>query len=232
MSKIEIVNNIDHANLHVIPEFAAQFDNLSWIYPTFIQEFRQVVREYPVLLHQSQAGELTPVVLCGLNENENVFVKDGTWQASHIPLSAQRLPFSIGFQQTNTETIPVVTLDISSPQVNAEKGQPLFLPHGGNTPYLDQITNVLQHLHIGSQSNPSFIDTLNKFELIENVTFDITTSKGNKKLVGFSTIREERLAELNGEQLSTLHTKGYLEPIFLMLTSLQNMSGISSRSQF
>lgn len=232
MPSIEVVNNIDHANIYVNTAFTEANSNISWVYPTFIQEFRLVMREYPILFQQTQDGTLTPVVLCGLSAKENVFVSDGEWRARNIPLSAQRLPFSIGFQQSNSTSTPIVTLDTTSPQVNTHgEGQPLFLPHGGNSPYLDQVTDVLEHLHNGLVSSQPFIDKLNDFALIEPVTLSIKRTDGNKQLTGFSTINEDKLSSLSIEELKILHDENYLEAVYLMLASLQNVQVISEKSK-
>jgi len=232
MPNIEVVNNIDHANIFINTSFAEAYNNISWVYPTFIQEFRLVTREYPILFQQTQDGTLTPVVLCGLSADENVFILDGEWRARSIPLSAQRLPFSIGFQQSDSTLATVVTLDTTSPQVNTRgEGQPLFLPHGGNSPYLDQITDILEHLHNGLVSSQPFIDTLNELALIEPVTLNIKSTHGNKQLIGFNTINEDKLSSLSIEELKILHDRNYLEAVYLMLASLQNVQAISEKSQ-
>jgi hypothetical protein len=51
------------------------------------------------------------------------------------------------------------------------------------------------------------------------------------RVAGFYTIQEERLNLLSGEVLDTLHSKGYLKPVFMVLASLSNIRDLIERKK-
>ena len=48
----------------------------------------------------------------------------------------------------------VMHVDLDHPRVTAGAGEPVFLPQGGNTPYLDHIAGVLRGIHEEVPSRP------------------------------------------------------------------------------
>ena len=64
-----------------------------------------------------------------------------------------RQPFLIGFQQAEKDGAPikemVISVDMDSPRVSTTEGEPVFLEHGGNTGYLDQVNSILNLIREG-----------------------------------------------------------------------------------
>src|SRR5262245_31107251 len=99
MTNHVLLNNVDHHDLRVIvrhgPEFGDSVNQLL-VFPT---EFESLQREYPIFFRRDQDGSYQPVVLLGLDREENLFLDAGEWRASYVPALAQRGPFSIALQE-------------------------------------------------------------------------------------------------------------------------------------
>jgi hypothetical protein len=230
MPNHQLLDNINHKDVHVIaaqkPEFG---DNNSYSH-VFISEFRDVQAHYPIFLQKNaQTGQFEVIALLGLAGEENLFLTDSGWQANYIPLSIQRRPFLIGFQENVEDGVvseePVVHIDMDSPRISYNQGEAVFLPQGGQSPYLQQISATLMAIYQGHQQTKTFIDSLQQHELIESVEIKVTLDDDTSHAMDFLyTINEEKVAQLSDAAVADLHRLGYLKAIHMMLASMPNMS--------
>lgn len=230
MAKIELLNNLDHKDLRVrIDRSAALGDNV-WFTPTFPQEFRNLQKHYPIVFTKNAVtGQFQAVALLGFEDEENLFLDENGWNASYIPLSIMRQPFLIGFQQAEKDGVPikqmVISVDMDNPRVNKTEGEPVFLEHGGNTAYLEQINSILNLVREGFERNSAFIDMLMGMDLLESFVLDVELNDGSQhRMSGFYTINEESLLGLTGDDLVILNNNGHLEPIYMAIASMSNIS--------
>jgi hypothetical protein len=229
MTKIALLNSVEHQPLKVITERGAAYGDNLWFTPTFPLEFRSVQAQYPIFFHKDQqSGKLYPVALFGFSHQENLFLQANNWQQSYIPLSVLRLPFLIGQQTVREDGVEhqqrVIHIDVEHPRVNSEQGEALFLPYGGNSPYLEQVAGMLETLHFGLQDGQQFVQQLLDLELLEAFTLDVQLDDGTKhQMIGFYTINEDKLKILSAEVLAALHQRGYLQAIYMALASQSNI---------
>lgn len=233
MAKYELVNNIEHKDLKISTKRSEALGDNVWFSLTFPDEFRAIQAYYPIFFQKdSQTGQFAPVALMGFQQNDNLFLTEDGWDVSYIPATLARQPFAIG-QQTNqegTESTRVLTIDVDSPRVNKEEGEALFHEFGGNTDYLDRVADLMEGIHQGVQKNAHFVETLLACDLIEPFTLDVQLNDGSKhQMLGFYTINEDKLAQLNDEQLATLTKQGYLQAIYFMLASQGNIAHLIKR---
>ncbi|QJR80661.1 SapC family protein [Alteromonas pelagimontana] len=235
MAKNVLVNNVDHQDIKVIIERSETYGDNVWYTLTFPSEFRSLQSYYPVFFHKdANTGKFYAVALFGFENNENLFLKDNQWDAGYIPLTIARQPFSIGIHkvQENGEekSQRMLHIDLENPRVNTEKGEALFLPHGGNSPYLDTVADMLEVIHHGMIDSEKFINTLIELELLESFTLDITLNDGSQyQMLGFYTINEDRLSELSADELAQLHRQEYLQPIYMAIASQANIRHLMNR---
>lgn len=235
MTNHVLLNNIEHKDLKILTERSEEFGDNVWYAQTFPLEFRTAQAHYPILFHKDvNTGQFIPVTLFGFKNDENLFLNEGKWDASYIPLSLQRMPFYIGKQNVVTDGVTeeqrVLTLDLDSPRVNKEQGVELFLEYGGNSEYLENMANILETLHVGLQDSDTFIDALVSCDLIESVTLDIELNDGSKnQLLGFYTINEDNLNALEEDKIFRLHQGGYLQAIHMMLASQAHVNNLVAR---
>lgn len=229
MNQHQLLNNVTHKEIKIISEYDAKYGDNLWFTPTFPAELRSVQAHYPVFFFKDSQGQFQTVALFGFQHQENLFLEKGQWQASYIPLTVQRQPFLIGTQNFMQEGLEqqqrVIHIDIDHPKVNTEQGHSLFLPLGGNTDYLDNIAAMLETIHFGIQDNQQFIEQLLQYDLLESFSLDIQLDNGQThQMVGFYTINEDKLAQLDGAQLACLHQAGHLSCIYMCLASQMNVS--------
>ncbi|MCL1144049.1 SapC family protein [Shewanella gaetbuli] len=229
MTQHVLLNNIEHKDLKVITTRSAALGDNLWYSVTFPQEFRSVQAHYPIFFQKDPAsGQFFAVAMYGFKHEENLFLTDKGWQAAYVPLTVRRQPFLIG-QQIITEDGQekrqrVINIDLDNPRVSQTEGEALFMPFGGNTPYLDEIAAMLEAIHLGLEDNQLFIEQLLKHNLLESFNLDIELNNGQKhQMVGFYTINEDVLAQLSAETLAELHQKGYLQAIYMAIASQSNV---------
>ena len=228
MANFALLNNVEHADVKIITERSPRYgDNLMQT-PTFPFEFRNVQAFYPILFQQDSAGDFHPVALFGFQENENLFLNDRGWQAAYLPAMLRREPFLIGFQKSQETSdgtpLRVLSLDMDSPRVNTEVGEPLFHPLGGYTDFLEQKANLLEAIYQGMEHSKAFVGALQEQDLIEAVTLEIPLRDGSRnQLLGFSCLSEEKVQALSGEVLGAFNEQGFLMPLFMVLASTANL---------
>jgi len=235
MTNHVLLNNIEHKDLKINTERTEEMGDKLWFAQTFPTEFRNVQAHYPILFQKdSNTGQFMPVTLFGFENGDNLFLKDGKWDATYIPFAIQRMPFYIGFQDVQNNGVMekqrVITLDLDSPKVNKDKGISLFSEHGGNSDYLEDIAVVLETLHTGIEKNDVFIQALVSLDLLEAVTLDIELNDGSKnQLVGFYTINEDKLNGLSSDDLTGLQKAGFIESIYMVIASQMNIHDLVAR---
>lgn len=232
MARFQVLNNIDHKDLKVRIERSAELGDNVWYAVTFPAEFRIVQRHYPIFfIKHPETGEFQAAAMFGVEKGENLFLDGAGWSASYIPLNIMRQPFLIGMPATESgRQESVVSVDLDSPRVNQEKGEAVFLEHGGHSPYLEQVTSMLKALQDGMRDTKPFFEVLEAFDLIESFVLDAQLHDGSEhRLAGFYTINEEVLRKLDGDQLAALHRRGFVEPIYMVIASMANLPLLMDR---
>lgn len=234
MPTLEILNNIDHRDLRIDTSRSDANGDGYMCVPTFPREFRAVQAHYPIVFAKNaKTGVFTPLALFGLQEMENLFIKDGRWDCRYIPLCAEAKPFLIGEGRNDLSSVApqrVIHVDRESPKLRDDFGVKLFKELGGNSDFLDRISEVLSAINEGIGEVKPFCDLLVKFDLLEPFAVEATLAKGKKfSFQGFYVINEERLSTLSGENIATLHASGFLFDIYMLLASLTHFSDLFDR---
>ncbi|MGB0515270.1 MAG: SapC family protein, partial [Wenzhouxiangellaceae bacterium] len=230
-----LLDNVTHRNLRLRRDFSPGqgYDvQLARIFPS---EFVVLQNEYPLFfIKNSESGHFEPIALFGFSKDENLYLREGRWDADYLPLTIERQPLLIGFQEQTVDgapaQVPVVHIDLDHPDVSESEGEPLFLPHGGDSERLEKMTSVLMAIHEGHQALEPLSQTLVGMELLESVSLDMNFVDGSSQVLqGLHTLNEQRLAALGGSALEVLHKKGYLHCIYMMLASQPNIEKLINR---
>ena len=95
----------------------------------------------------------------------------------YVPGIVARGPFLIGFQERQEggemRREPVIHVDIEDPRVSQTEGEPVFLPQGGNSRYLDRVANILNGINEGIAASKAMFAAFTAAELIEPVKLEI-----------------------------------------------------------
>lgn len=237
MARYELLNNVSHKDLRVATGFGPEYGDDVGMVPAFPSEFAELQREYPIFLRKDPGtGEWQSVALLGFEQRENLFLQDGRWNAAYLPGAAAKGPFLIGFQEQRVNgelrQEPVMHVDLDHPRVNFTTGEPVFLPQGGNTPYLEHVAAVLRGIRDGSEFGTAMFSALDAMGLIQPVNLDVQLDDRHRVGVnGLHGIDRERLAALDGNALVELNRAGYLEGAYLILASLHNMRRLMAEKQ-
>ena len=237
MARYELLNNVSHKDLRVATGFGPEFGDDVGMVPAFPSEFAELQREYPIFLRKDPGtGEWQSVALLGFEQRENLFLQDGRWNAAYLPGAAAKGPFLIGFQEQRVNgelrQEPVMHVDLDHPRVNFTTGEPVFLPQGGNTPYLEHVAAVLRGIRDGSEFGTGMFSALDAMGLIQPVNLDVQLDDRHRVGVnGLHGIDRERLTALDGNALVELNRAGYLEGAYLILASLHNMRRLMAEKQ-
>lgn len=228
MSNVVLLNNVDHADLHVALDHGARFGaraNQMLVFPT---EFEEVQREFPILFRRNAAGEHRAVALLGLDPEENLFLGPEGWTSRYIPAVQQRGPFSIGLSEPApgaSPAAPMIYVDLDDPRVRRGDGEALFRDHGGNAPYLDHVLRVLRRIHAGHAMTGPMFAAFEVAGLLEPVALQISLDGSRQYDVpDCYTIGAKRLAGLAGPALEALHRAGFLRLAFMVAASLANVT--------
>jgi len=234
MARPVLLNNVEHKALRVITTHSAALGDNVMSAIVVPSEFRSVQACYPIVFQkQPDTGQFVPLALFGFEERENLFLTESGWDASYLPLSIERLPFLIGGQRTAQQgSAPqlVVHVDLDSPRISWTQGEPVFLEYGGTTEYLKRASALLHALHAGLAATTALIDALLALDLLESFVVDIELKDGShNRLAGFYTVNEERVRALDGTAIASLHARGFLEPLYMVVASTVHFRDLIDR---
>jgi hypothetical protein len=237
MARYALLNNVDHQDLRVVTRYGAEFgDNVATVL-TFPSEYADIQREYPIFFRKDPAsGEYASVALLGLQEGENLFLEAGRWMAKYVPGMFARGPFLIGFQDQQVDGVTrkerVIHVDLEHPRLSRTEGQPLFLPRGGNSPYLDHVATVLNGIHEGLEFGRVMTAAFQQLDLLEPLKLEVKISETQKYAIeGLHTLNEDKLRALEGDALQKMHRSGFLQGAYLVQASLGNMRALMALKQ-
>ena len=237
MARYELLNNVAHKDLRVATGFGRQFGDEVGMVPAFPSEYAELQREYPIFFRKDQqTSQWQSVALLGFEQRENLYLQDGRWNANYLPGAVAKGPFLIGFQEQRIEgelrQEPVMHVDLDHPRVNAAEGEPVFLPQGGNSPYLEHIASVLRGIRDGTEFGAAMFSAFDSMGLIQPVHLDVQLDERHRVNVnGLYGIDREKLATLDAESLLRLNQAGFLEGAYLVLASLHNMRRLMAEKQ-
>lgn len=228
MTRPVALDNVAHADLRVALRHGAACGdavNQTLVFPT---EFAEAQREFPILFRRDTPEGLRAVALLGLDRDENLFLDGDRWTSRHVPLSLQRGPFLIGLTEAGAP--PVIHIDLDDPRVDAADGEPLFLPHGGQAPYLDHIGKVLAAIHVGMADAVAMYAAFDALGLIQPVALELMLDEERRYVIAdHEVLSAEKLAELGPDALDQLNRAGHLGAAFLLAASLGNIPGLIER---
>ena len=228
---ISILSNDQHRSIAVDTRARPEYGDVVNRAIALSAEFNELHREFPLLLRKThEAPGFVAHAILGFEKDENLFVEGDRWITTFIPATLARGPFSLGYiRAEDGGNTPAgkkaemrVMIDEQHPRLRGD-GQPVFLPLGGETPYLQGIKRVLQTVDAGLRADRLLYGELVAMELLEEVKIEISVfAELRYDFGGYYSINQEKLAALNGEQLLKLHRKGLLAPVYFLISSLGN----------
>lgn len=231
MSKHEILNPTDHGELRIHGRASAAFGDNVMACLAIPSEFRALQDHYPIVFRRDiTTGAFSPMALFGFETGENLFLKDGGWDARYQPTAQSIQPFLIGRAASDGQASQI-HIDMASPRISTNGvGTRVFDVNGQPTPFLENMAARLTALDYGYRQSTDFCATLDRYDLIEPFTLEVPLDDSSRNsLVGYHIIAEERLSALDGAILGDLQAQGYVLPIFMAVASLSCFSDLVAR---
>jgi len=206
-------------------QFAAKVNSV----PLMAAEFAHAAAEYGIVF-AGEGDNIVPVVLLGVRDNENLFVRpDGSWAGKYIPAFLRRYPFV--FSSADAGDNFTLCIDESFAGINTDGvGERLFDSAGERTQYLQGVLGFVQAYQAQFQRTQALTARLAEFNLLEGMQARFTLrDKRVLSLTGFRAVSRERLRALTGEQLAELARNDDLELIYQHLHSLRYLAETAER---
>lgn len=207
-----------HANLALKQDFGLDFTKNVNAVPINLIEMPQICHFYPIAFSPDQSA--TPVAICGLRDNENLFLKeDNMWEDdTYIPAYIRRYPFIFSEMPNNDQLSLCIDMDNN---VTEEDGEQKFFDEEGKPTQLAQ--NALEFCksyHAAAQQTVQFGQALNHEGLLVERQAEINIADGKKiNFAGFRIIDEEKLSKLGDDVFLDWRKKGWIPFIYAHLFS-------------
>ncbi|WP_143873747.1 SapC family protein [Catenovulum sediminis] len=217
---VELLDKVRHKSLKVdtkkvdVAEFKV---NASFV---VVNELSTLIHEYPIFISKNPTtGKFQLTALLGFDSGQNLFISQGQWRSTYLPLDILRRPFQAMVEENNLSS-GKIAIDVNSDLVNETQGERLFTEEGETSDYLLRIQKSFSQLMAGTQRTEAILNKAAEYDLIHSVNLDIELKDGRKSRVnGLYAIDTKALAALTGANLEECHKNGILEVCHLILSS-------------
>jgi hypothetical protein len=223
MSNVVLLDSQSHRKLRVHAQAAAHYGDNQRFVAVVVNEFHALAMHYPILFSKdADTGQFYCGAMLGFDTGENLFLDEHRSLSAYRPLNLQRGPFLTAGSD--------LAIDLDHPRVASSGDQQLFTEGGEPSSYLQSIMGLMRDLRPGLERTRVFIDTLLGLKLIEPMTISARFDDGtNREFTGLYTVNRSQLQELADAAVVDLFRRGYLQLIYLMLASLDQVSALAQR---
>lgn len=231
MSQHEILTPEAHAGLQIHPEAGSELGDGVMAALAVPAEFRRLACEYPIVFRRDGAsGDWGALALFGFEPGENLFLQGHRWDAACRPLSIAVQPFLIG-RAADGIGPSQVHIDMAHPRISSGgEGVRVFEADGSPSPFLEEVIEMLGRLDDGYQASADFFAAVDRYDLLEPFSMDVTLDSGAAhRLVGYNIVNEDAMATLEPGIMAELHRAGHLAPLYFAMASLGNLGKLVRR---
>ena len=210
-----------HSALKINLKHNFDFAHKTHLSAVTLREYAQIASCMPmVFINDPQSGNYHGVAMLGLEPEQNLYVKDGKWQAHAVPLNIQRFPFDV---RPDGDKLGVY-IDENSDLIS-DDGEALFTESGEPTEFLKNRQQMLGDIANSEMATQRFIKQLQELELLEPLDMIVHYADGQtRNVTGVTTISEARVNELDDDKILDLKKTGFLGAIYAMLLSLGQLN--------
>ncbi len=196
-----------------------------------VAEFTTAARDYPILFVRGEVEgdeRIEPVVLLGVEANENLFVDGPRWDCRYVPAYVRRYPF--GTLRRPGDSEPHVTIDRWWRGFSETDGEPLYVADNQPAPRLAAALEFVANFELEAQRTFEFCDRLQALELLRPLNAEITLASGRKLgLDGLLAVDDAKLLALPDAKVVEMHRNGMLAALQAHLLSLANLQSLVER---
>jgi hypothetical protein len=199
-----------------------------------VSEFPQASADFPIIFldtgDKDEAGRMlmTPAVVFGLTQGENLMLEGDAWQARYVPAYIRRFPFfSAAVDQEGGQGVFVET---TWSGFSDTEGERLFDDEGQATEVLQGAIDFMKRFDDEVERTRRFCVRLMELDLLESMTANLTLADGSfMALNGFYTVKDTKLAELPDATVLEMHKNGMLMMLHAHMISLGQMRHLADR---
>jgi SapC len=230
-SALEPLNVTQHGKMKIRAIEKAPEISVTHAIPATVDEFALLQRHYPIVF--SVGDTPVPLVLMGLNEGINVFLKDDGKlhdETMYVPAYMRRYPFLLARLRQDSDELSLCFDPASGAIGEFKDGEPLF---DGDQPSeaTKAILQFCEQFETAGQRTSLFVEELKKSGLLMDGEVAIQPEGADQPFVyrGFQMVDEEKLRELRGDELRKMNQNGMLPLIYAHLFSLSQIREVFSR---
>ena len=195
-------------------------------------EFMHATREMVVVFvrnkDDSAADPVSPVVMMGLKDGENLFVEGERWTGNYKPAYLRRYPFWTA-RVAGTDG-PTVLIDAGWSGFSETVGEPLFDDAGEPTAALKAAISFIEDFEREGARTQAFCTRLTELDLLREMQATVKLANGEElSLSGFLAIDQDKLMALPDAAVLELHRTGMLGLIHAHFSSLANLQALADR---
>ena len=226
MAELVELHHSTHADLKVRQDTIMEIATTQHVMNLRAGEVARAACDFPVFFSRNPDNDRWAMsAISSLEPGKNLFVADGQWQALYQPTVMQTFPLFL-IQADNDKGF-AVGFDAQSSALSQDQGEPLFDPSGEPSPYLKQVSSILEADIERDLQTVRFAEHLHELKLIRPIDLLVQHADGNgRNLTGLYSIDEDALKALDQEQTYDLHQRGYLGVIDAMLISLFQLNAL------
>ena len=192
--------------------------------PITAPEFGIAASSYPIIF----AGEeRTPLVVMGIRQQENLFVKDGQFNPDfYMPAFARRYPFVLANDQNSDRF--VVCVDEAAECVVSKDPQQKFFNGDDTSDFTSEAFQFLQDFERDRLATVAMVEEFKKHDLFEPKTMNFQgrnadgSNAPQQKIADYFAISEEKMRGLDAPTLKDFHDRGFIAVAHAHLISLSN----------
>src|SRR5262245_54394023 len=211
-----------------LPEFCRTANAV----PISYSEFMPACRDYPLAFVSTDSGRsFSPAAVLGLAGGENLFLREGRWEAAaYLPIYLRRYPFCMARITLNSVEQADRMICVEKTFLS-EDGERMFDDKGAALPAWVSIEKLLRDYEADIELARELCAILADYALLEPFTLQAVLASGPTSLGGMYRVDEKRLEHLNAAQHRTLLRKGIMGRIYAHLISLDNFTRLAARKE-
>ena len=195
-------------------------------------EFTAAARDYPIVFASLDEGaSFAPVIVLGLAEGQNLYIRDsGEWDSgAYLPAFVRRYPFCISKLYVDGEPSSERVVCVAKVYVDAG-GFALFDQRGGPTPRWQAAERLLAEYESDLDLTARMCAAFARMRLLQPFSMQVLREdKPALRLAGMFRVDEAKLRDLKPASHKVLVDKGYMSRIYAHLHSLENFARLYAR---
>lgn len=210
-----------HKDLKLSTKPDYSFTESTHIAAASIREYPQLATAMPIVFIKDEStGNHHSVAMLGVEQQKNLYMNEGKWQAPQVPMNIQRYPFDI---RPDGDKLGLY-IDENSDLLGTE-GTALFTEDGEASELLQNRLQFMDLLANSERLTAEFIKKVVELELLTEIEIRyVTVNNERRTITGMLSIDEPKLLDLADEEVVALHKKGFLGALYAIMMSLGQLN--------